>query len=64
MLKGFTVGKEKGVRVVPKENILKSVPENYSNAIVSTKLATTFVYTYGFDSNEIDFYSYLSNFES
>ncbi len=46
------------------ENILKRVPENYLNAIVSTKLATSFVYTHGLDSNEIDFYNYLRNFVS
>jgi len=44
------------------ENILKRVPENYVNAIVSTKLATSFVYTHGLDSNEIDFYNYLRNY--
>jgi glutamate dehydrogenase len=46
------------------ENILKRVPENYLNAIVSTKLATSFVYTHGLDSNEIDFYNYFRNFVS
>ena len=46
------------------ENILKRVPENYLNAIVSTKLATSFVYAYGLDSNEIDFHIYLRNFVS
>jgi glutamate dehydrogenase len=44
------------------ENILKRVPENYLNAIVSTKLAMSFVYTHGLDSNEIDFYNYFKNF--
>ena len=46
------------------DNILKRVPENYLNAIVSAKLATSFVYTHGLDSNEIDFYNYLRNFVS
>ena len=44
------------------ENILQRVPDNYLNAIVATKLATSFVYTYGLDSNEIDFYNYLKNY--
>ncbi|MBL0715821.1 MAG: hypothetical protein JJV98_19215, partial [Desulfosarcina sp.] len=44
------------------ENILQRVPDNYLNAIVATKLATSFVYTYGLDSNEIDFYNYLQNY--
>ncbi len=46
------------------EDILKRVPENYLNAIVSTKLATSFVYTYGLDTNEIDFHICLRNFVS
>jgi len=44
------------------ENILKRVPENYLNSIVAAKLATSFVYTYGLDSNEIDFHNYLENY--
>jgi glutamate dehydrogenase len=44
------------------ENILKRVPENYLNAIVASKVARNFVYTYGMESNEIDFYNYLRNF--
>jgi glutamate dehydrogenase len=46
------------------ESILKRVPENYLNAIVASKVATNFVYTYGMESNEIDFYNYLRNFVS
>lgn len=41
------------------ENILKRVPENYLRSIVSTKIATDFVYTRGIETNEIDFYNYL-----
>ncbi|MGD9016188.1 MAG: NAD-glutamate dehydrogenase [Desulfobacterales bacterium] len=41
------------------DNLLSRVPDNYLRAIVATKLATGFVYTYGLDSNEIDFYAYL-----
>jgi len=41
------------------ENILKRVPENYLCSIVSTKIATDFVYTSGIETNEIDFYNYL-----
>lgn len=44
------------------ENILKRVPENYLNAIVSTKLATRFVYKYGLGGNEIDFYKFLGTY--
>jgi len=44
------------------ENILQRVPHNYLNAIISTKLATSFVYKYGLDGNEIDFYDFLKNY--
>ncbi|SDP39343.1 NAD-glutamate dehydrogenase domain-containing protein [Desulforhopalus singaporensis] len=44
------------------KNILSRVPDNYLSAIVATKLATGFVYSYGLDSNEIDFYNYLQTF--
>jgi glutamate dehydrogenase len=46
------------------ENILKRVPKNYLNAIVASKVATNFVYKYGMESNEIDFYNYLRQFVS
>ncbi len=41
------------------DGILSRVPETYLKAIVSTKLATGFVYRYGLAGNEIDFYTYL-----
>ncbi len=44
------------------DNILKRVPENYLQAIVSTRLATKFVYKYGPYANEIDFYYFLKQF--
>jgi len=44
------------------ESILERVPENYLNAIVASKVATNFVYAYGMESNEIDFYNYLRKF--
>jgi glutamate dehydrogenase len=44
------------------DNIMSRVPNNYIQAIIATKLATGFVYTYGLDSNEIDFYGYLQSF--
>lgn len=44
------------------DNILERVPENYLNAIVATRLATSFVYAHGLDGNEIDFYTYLQKF--
>jgi glutamate dehydrogenase len=44
------------------ESILERVPENYLNAIVASKVATNFVYKYGMESNEIDFFNYLRKF--
>jgi glutamate dehydrogenase len=52
------------LKLIGLENILKRVPENYLNAIVASKVATNFVYKYGMESNEIDFYNYLRNFTS
>ena len=37
------------------DNLMKRVPENYLCAIVAARLATKFVYTYGLETNEIDF---------
>jgi len=45
------------------ENIVKRVPKNYLSAIVSTNLAANFVYNYGLDANEVDFYNYLSGLQ-
>jgi len=41
------------------QNILKRVPESYLSAIVSTKIATRFVYTNGLEANEVDFFNYV-----
>jgi len=47
--------------IVGIKNILKRVPENYLNAITATKVAIDFVYGYGLEADEIDFYKYLNN---
>jgi glutamate dehydrogenase len=52
------------LNLVGLENILNRVPENYLNATVASKVATSFVYNYGLDGNEIDFYNYLRDFVS
>ena len=41
------------------DNLSKRVPGNYLCAIMAAGLATSFVYTRGLETNEIDFYSYL-----
>ncbi len=48
------------LELVGLDNILKRVPDNYLNAIVATKVATDFVYTYGLDADVVDFYRYLT----
>lgn len=49
------------LELVSLESILQRVPDSYLNAIVSTRLATGFVYQHGLGANEMDFYTYLSN---
>jgi len=44
------------------KNILARVPDNYLNAIVATRLATGFIYKYGLQANEVDFYHYIGSF--
>ncbi|HUT65643.1 MAG TPA: NAD-glutamate dehydrogenase domain-containing protein, partial [Spirochaetota bacterium] len=41
------------------DTILKRVPANYLDAIVATKIATGFVYRFGLDTTEVDFYNYV-----
>ena len=41
------------------DGILKRVPSNYIDAIVATKMATGFVYRFGLDTTEVDFYNYV-----
>ncbi len=43
------------------DTILSRVPEMYLRAVVATKLAADFVYTYGIDGNAVDFYRYISS---
>ena len=45
------------------KNIMRRVPRNYLNAIMATKIATDFVYGYGLDADEVDFYKYLKNIQ-
>ncbi len=52
------------LKLVGLENIKKRVPEIYLSAIVATKIATSFVYSYGLGANEVDFFNYLSSLAS
>lgn len=44
------------------ETILKRVPVNYLQAIVSSWLGSHFIYQYGLDTDEIHFYQFLHRF--
>jgi glutamate dehydrogenase len=50
------------LELVGAQTILKRVPAPYLNAIVASKVATNYIYSYGMDSNEIDFYHYLKTY--
>ncbi|GAB1483394.1 NAD-glutamate dehydrogenase [Treponema sp.] len=43
------------VSLLGMEKIRSRVPKNYQNAIIATKLAMDFVYSYGIKANEVDF---------
>jgi glutamate dehydrogenase len=44
------------------DNILQRVPQKYLEAIFASRLASRYVYKYGLDANEIDFYGYLREY--
>ena len=44
------------------EKILKRVPDNYLQSILSSWLASHFIYEYGLHADEIDFHTYLRRF--
>jgi glutamate dehydrogenase len=50
------------VKLVGIENILERVPKNYLRAIVSSWLASHFIYEYGLHADEIDFHSFIQRF--
>jgi glutamate dehydrogenase len=39
--------------------LLKSVPQTYLRAVLASQLASRYVYRYGLDANEINFYNFL-----
>ncbi|MBP7459819.1 MAG: NAD-glutamate dehydrogenase [Candidatus Delongbacteria bacterium] len=47
------------VEKVGLDNIFKRVPETYLKSILASRLASQFVYKYGLQANEIDFFNYL-----
>ncbi|MDZ7330475.1 MAG: NAD-glutamate dehydrogenase [candidate division KSB1 bacterium] len=50
------------VKLLGIDEILARVPENYQRAIVSSWLASHFIYEFGLDADEIDFHSFLRRF--
>jgi len=46
------------------DTIISRVPDMYLRAIVATKLASDFVYTYGLEGNAVDFYRYITSLKS
>jgi glutamate dehydrogenase len=52
------------MKLVGLENIKKRVPEIYLSAIVASKIATNFVYSYSLGANEVDFFNYLNSLAS
>jgi len=41
------------------ENLMQRVPEVYLKAIFASSLASCYVYSFGLDADEIDFYDYI-----
>ena len=46
------------------DEIMERVPESYQKAICSVWLASNYVYSYGIDSNEFDFYEFMQGHRS
>jgi glutamate dehydrogenase len=45
------------------ENILKRVPGSYLKAIFASKLASQYVYQFGLDASEINFYNFIKDYK-
>jgi len=50
------------IKQVGFENILQRVPNPYLKAIFASRLASRYVYEYGLDANEIDFFDFLREY--
>ena len=50
------------VRHVGIDGLMKRIPEAYQRAMVSAGLAASFVYQYGLDASEVDFFKFLEAF--
>ncbi len=45
------------------ENVMKRIPDSYLKAIFASKLASHYVYTYGLDAGEVDFYDFIKDYK-
>jgi glutamate dehydrogenase len=45
------------------KDVLKGIPESYLRAVFASRLASRYVYTYGLESNEINFLSFIEALE-
>jgi glutamate dehydrogenase len=45
------------------ENILARIPEPYLRAIFASRLSSRYVYKFGLDAGEIDFYNFLKEYK-
>lgn len=50
------------IRQVGFENVWERVPHLYLKAIFASRLASQYVYTYGLDANELNFYDFLKTY--
>jgi glutamate dehydrogenase len=48
--------------LVGHEKLLKRMPATYMKAVFASRLAGRYVYKYGLDANEINFYEFLKEF--
>ncbi len=51
------------VQKVGIEKIMKRVPESYLKAIFASRLASQYVYKFGLDADEIDFFNFIKNYK-
>ncbi|MFW6160850.1 MAG: NAD-glutamate dehydrogenase domain-containing protein, partial [Acidobacteriota bacterium] len=45
------------------EKILQRVPDSYLKAIFASRLASRYIYTYGLEANEINFFNFLQEYQ-
>ncbi len=51
------------IKTIGIDKIFQRVPKSYLIAMFSSRLASQYVYKYGLDANEIDFFDFVKNFQ-